>query len=103
MGRGRGTRRSVLIKNPGLREYILRDLATYTEYTLALQVLNPEGEGPATKVMVMTDEGGECCVSHDIRDVMISSPRVIIINFLCSSSPDLRGKWEKETDGPTKQ
>ena len=103
MGRGRGTRRSVLIKNPGLREYILRDLATYTEYTLALQVLNPEGEGPATKVMVMTDEGGECCVSHDIRDVMISSPRVIIINFLCSSSPDLRGKWEKEIDGPTKQ
>ena len=103
MGRGRGTRRSVLIKNPGLREYILRDLATYTEYTLALQVLNPEGEGPATKVMVMTDEGGECCVTHDIRDVMISSPRVIIINFLCSSSPDLRGKWEKETDGPTKQ
>ena len=74
MGRGRGTRRSVLIKNPGLREYILRDLATYTEYTLALQVLNPEGEGPATKVMVMTDEGGECCVSHDIRDVMISNP-----------------------------
>ena len=92
LGRGRGARQSVVIKNPGLREYILRDLATYTEYTLALQVLNPEGEGPATKVMVMTDEGGECCVSHDIRDVMISSPWVIIINFLCSSSPDLRGK-----------
>ena len=49
-----------MIKNPGLREYILRGLATYTEYTLALQVVNPEGEGPATKVMVMTDEGGEC-------------------------------------------
>lgn len=60
LGRGRGARQSVVIKNPGLREYILRDLATYTEYTLALQVLNPEGEGPATKVMVMTDEGGEC-------------------------------------------
>ena len=59
-GRGEGdSKQSVLIKNPDMREYMLRDLATYTQYTLALQVMNPEGEGPATKVMVMTDEGGE--------------------------------------------
>ena len=50
---------SLVIPDPGVTEFILRDLATYTQYTLALQVLNPEGEGPATKVAVMTDEGGE--------------------------------------------
>ena len=43
-----------MIKNPGVREYILRDLVTYTEYTLALQVINPEGYGPVATVIVMT-------------------------------------------------
>ena len=60
-GGGTGARApppSLVIPDPGVTEFILRDLATYTQYTLALQVLNPEGEGPATKVAVMTDEGG---------------------------------------------
>ena len=60
-GGGAGARApppSLVIPDPGVTEFILRDLATYTQYTLALQVLNPEGEGPATKVAVMTDEGG---------------------------------------------
>ena len=60
-GGGAGARSpppSLVIPDPGVTEFILRDLATYTQYTLALQVLNPEGEGPATKVAVMTDEGG---------------------------------------------
>ena len=62
VGGGAGARSpppSLVIPDPGVTEFILRDLATYTQYTLALQVLNPEGEGPATKVAVMTDEGGE--------------------------------------------
>lgn len=57
----------VMIKNPDIREFILRDLVTYTRYTLALQVVNPEGEGPATKVLVMTDEGGESRVMNYFR------------------------------------
>ena len=56
--KGPGGKQSLVIKNPGVGEYILRDLVTYTEYTLALQVINPEGEGPAATVIVMTDEGG---------------------------------------------
>jgi receptor-type tyrosine-protein phosphatase gamma len=46
------------IKNPTIREFILRDLNIFTQYSISLQVLNPEGAGPATKVVVMTDEGG---------------------------------------------
>ena len=49
----------MVIRNPDIREYILRDLAIYTEYTLMLQVINPEGTGPAAAVVIMTDEGGE--------------------------------------------
>ena len=46
------------IKDPTVREFILRDLNIFTQYSISLQVLNPEGSGPATKVVVMTDEGG---------------------------------------------
>lgn len=36
----------------------IHDLETYTQYLVSLQVFNPEGLGPATTVLVMTDEGG---------------------------------------------
>ena len=39
--------------------YTLEDLSVYTQYLLAIKVLNPEGPGPDTIVVVMTDEGGE--------------------------------------------
>lgn len=35
------------------------NLETYTQYLVSLQVFNPEGAGPNTTVLVMTDEGGE--------------------------------------------
>ena len=31
----------------------------FTQYLVSLEVENPEGSGPATTVVVMTDEGGE--------------------------------------------
>ena len=34
-------------------------LNTYTQYLVSLEVFNPEGGGPETVVVVMTDEGGE--------------------------------------------
>lgn len=37
----------------------IHNLETYTQYLVSLQVFNPEGPGPATTVLVMTDEGGE--------------------------------------------
>ena len=63
----RAGKQSLVIRNPDVREYILRDLAIYTEYTLMLQVINPEGTGPAAAVVVMTDEGGELYPTHITR------------------------------------
>ena len=51
------TKQSIVIPNPSTQEFILRDLETYTQYNVAIQVINPEGAGPAAKVTVMTDEG----------------------------------------------
>ena len=55
----RDRKKSIVMKSPSIQEYILRDLTTYTLYNVAIQVINPEGSGPAAKVTVMTDEGGE--------------------------------------------
>jgi hypothetical protein len=42
-----------------LQSYTLEGLAVYTQYLVSLRVYNPEGSGPETIVVVMTDEGGE--------------------------------------------
>jgi hypothetical protein len=42
-----------------LQSYTLEGLAVYTQYLVSLKVYNPEGSGPETIVVVMTDEGGE--------------------------------------------
>uniref|UniRef100_A0A182VRC0 Fibronectin type-III domain-containing protein n=1 Tax=Anopheles minimus TaxID=112268 RepID=A0A182VRC0_9DIPT len=36
----------------------IHNLETYTQYLVSIQVFNPEGLGPPTTVLVMTDEGG---------------------------------------------
>lgn len=41
------------------QSHVINNLETYTQYLVSLQVFNPEGPGPATTVLVMTDEGGE--------------------------------------------
>lgn len=42
-----------------LQSHEIHGLETYTQYLVSLQVFNPEGPGPATTVLVMTDEGGK--------------------------------------------
>ena len=42
-----------------LKSYTLEGLAVYTQYLLSIKVYNPEGSGPETIVVVMTDEGGQ--------------------------------------------
>lgn len=42
-----------------MQEHTLTELKTYTQYLVSLRVFNPEGNGPETIVVVMTDEGGE--------------------------------------------
>jgi hypothetical protein len=41
------------------QSYTLEGLAVYTQYLVSLRVYNPEGSGPETIVVVMTDEGGK--------------------------------------------
>ncbi|KAK8771955.1 hypothetical protein V5799_024803 [Amblyomma americanum] len=38
-------------------QYTIRNLETFTQYLVSLQVFNPAGRGPAVVVPVMTDEG----------------------------------------------
>ena len=45
------------IKGPGAREFTIKSLRVFTQYLVSLEVRNPEGLGPATTVVVMTDEG----------------------------------------------
>lgn len=40
------------------QQYTLRGLEPFTKYTISLQVFNPAGDGPATTIQEMTDEGG---------------------------------------------
>ena len=40
----------------------------FTQYLVSLEVENPEGSGPATTVVVMTDEGGEFDNKHHRHD-----------------------------------
>lgn len=42
-----------------LQSHTLQGLETFTQYMISLQVFNPEGLGPSTTVIVMTDEGGK--------------------------------------------
>lgn len=42
------------------QSHTIQNLETYTQYLVSLQVFNPEGPGPNTTVLVMTDEGGKC-------------------------------------------
>ena len=48
----------IKIKGPNVSEYTIKNLSVFTQYLVSLEVVNPEGYGPATTVVVMTDEGG---------------------------------------------
>lgn len=49
----------IKIKDPLVTRYTIQKLTIFTQYLVSLQVYNPEGLGPSTTVVVMTDEGGE--------------------------------------------
>jgi receptor-type tyrosine-protein phosphatase gamma len=46
---------------PETTEFILKDLTPYTQYLFSIRVFNPQGVGPLSTVVVMTDEGGKLC------------------------------------------
>eukprot|EP00090_Calanus_glacialis_P013507 TRINITY_DN22191_c0_g1_i1.p1 TRINITY_DN22191_c0_g1~~TRINITY_DN22191_c0_g1_i1.p1 ORF type:complete len:1215 (-),score=130.86 TRINITY_DN22191_c0_g1_i1:761-4405(-) len=47
----------IKIKGPNVSQYTIKNLSVFTQYLVSLEVVNPEGYGPATTVVVMTDEG----------------------------------------------
>ena len=59
-----------------LQSHTLEELSVFTQYLVSLRVFNPEGAGPDTIVVVMTDEGGE---NH--RNMWKSSKYVKIIEI----------------------
>ena len=71
----------VRLSNPGATSHTLTNLAVYTQYLISIRVVNPEGEGPDTIVVVMTDEGAP------------SSPRNVKILSVQSHSLQLSW-WE---------
>ncbi|XP_055699332.1 tyrosine-protein phosphatase 99A isoform X3 [Phlebotomus papatasi] len=49
--------KEIYIRDSSVESHEIHDLETYTQYLVSIQVFNPEGPGPATTVLVMTDEG----------------------------------------------
>ena len=50
--------KEIRIKDQTTEKYTIQRLQIFTQYLVSVQVFNPEGLGPATTVVVMTDEGG---------------------------------------------
>ncbi|XP_076316629.1 putative receptor-type tyrosine-protein phosphatase mosPTP-1 isoform X2 [Tachypleus tridentatus] len=49
--------REIILREPHIRHYTIRNLDTFIQYMISVQVFNPEGRGPPATVAVMTDEG----------------------------------------------
>ncbi|EDS40546.1 conserved hypothetical protein [Culex quinquefasciatus] len=49
----------IYIRDSTVESHEIHNLETYTQYLVSIQVFNPEGLGPPTTVLVMTDEGGK--------------------------------------------
>uniref|UniRef100_T1JAT5 Uncharacterized protein n=1 Tax=Strigamia maritima TaxID=126957 RepID=T1JAT5_STRMM len=47
----------VILRDPNTTSYILKNLDTFRQYVISVQVFNPAGAGPASTVVAMTDEG----------------------------------------------
>jgi len=67
-----------------LQSHEIQNLQTYTQYKVTVQVFNPEGLGPETTILVMTDEGGEYTTPILLEQNSMQIPRIPhIINDAC--------------------
>lgn len=57
-----------MIKDPDMNAFTIEKLEPFSKYLVSLQVVNPEGFGPAATVEVATDEGGELLGFDDDLD-----------------------------------
>ncbi|CAH1153715.1 unnamed protein product [Phaedon cochleariae] len=51
--------KEIYLRDPTVTNHLLTQLEPWTQYYVTVQVFNPEGLGPNTTVLIMTDEGGE--------------------------------------------
>ncbi len=69
----------------------------YTQYLVSLRVYNPEGSGPETIVVVMTDEGGKSLDTKlaNTKDVYtkIWGP-TLIVYLSVSLSANVENDWQ---------
>ncbi|XP_020811958.1 tyrosine-protein phosphatase 99A isoform X6 [Drosophila serrata] len=49
--------KEIYIRDNTVESHEIQNLQTYTQYKVTVQVFNPEGLGPETTILVMTDEG----------------------------------------------
>ncbi|CAH1378086.1 unnamed protein product [Tenebrio molitor] len=74
--RGDEAFKEIYIRDPNVESHTIQNLETYTQYLVSLQVFNPEGPGPNTTVLVMTDEGVPSKPQHltvlDVSSVTIT-------------------------------
>ncbi|XP_065074561.1 protein sidekick-1-like [Ochlerotatus camptorhynchus] len=71
----------IYIRDSSVESHEIHNLQTYTQYLVSIQVFNPEGLGPPTTVLVMTDEG------------VPSKPRNLSILEVTSTS--IRISWQE--------
>ena len=80
-----------------LQSHTLTGLAVYTQYLLSIKVYNPEGSGPETIVVVMTDEGGQLYSIINMCDMFHvsapSSPRNVKVLSILDTTIQLSW-WE---------
>ncbi|CAG0917800.1 unnamed protein product [Notodromas monacha] len=77
----------VTISERSYRDYVIKDLRPFTQYVVSLAVKNPEGIGPASTVVVMTDEG------------VPSAPRNLTVSRTTDKSAELSWLLPLEPNG----
>ncbi|XP_071054817.1 putative receptor-type tyrosine-protein phosphatase mosPTP-1 isoform X3 [Onthophagus taurus] len=81
------TSKEIYIRDPAVESHTIQNLETYTQYLVTLEVFNPEGLGPSTTVLVMTDEG------------VPSKPLNVSVVDVTANSISLRWKEPDHTNG----
>ena len=85
----------ILLQLLSLQSHTLEGLSVFTQYLLSVKVLNPEGSGPETIVVVMTDEGGQYYAAINMVTLLIvlapSTPRNVKV--LSTQSTSIQLSW----------
>ena len=80
-----------------MQSHTLTGLVMYTQYLLSIKVYTPEGSGPDTIVVVMTDEGGQLYSIKNMFDMFHfsapSGPRNVKVLSILATSIQLSW-WE---------